>query len=137
MLYPLNSMTTSNKGHRLLILVVDDEPIIADTIAKILEQQRFSALAAYDGETAIEIALLNPPQLVVSDVMMPGMNGIELGMKIRRMFPDCSVILSSGQSASSNLLMAALSAGNHFVFLEKPVHPKVLLKHVKESLKQA
>jgi CheY-like chemotaxis protein len=130
-------MTSSNKGQYSLIMVVDDEHVIADTITKILEHEGYSALAAYDGESAIEAALLNPPRLVISDVMLPGMNGVDLGIAIRRIFPDCKVILSSGQAASSALISAALSAGNHFVFLQKPVHPSVLLKHVAESLKQA
>jgi CheY-like chemotaxis protein len=117
------------------ILVVDDEPIIADTLAEILLRSGYAPFIAYDGESAIEEALLRPPDLVISDIVLPGMNGIELGITIRRIFPDCKVILSSGQSHSGNLLAAALSAGNHFVFLQKPVHPKVLLVHISDILK--
>jgi|HubBroStandDraft_2_1064218.scaffolds.fasta_scaffold155775_1 CheY-like chemotaxis protein len=127
-------MPTSEKSHRPLVLVVDDETVITDTMTLILNRQGYSAVAAYDGESAIQSALLNPPQLVISDVMMPSMNGIEVGVTIRRIFPDCKVILMSGQSASSDLIAAALSAGNHFVFLQKPVHPHVLLQHVAECL---
>jgi CheY-like chemotaxis protein len=116
-------------------LVVDDEPIIADTLAEILRQNGCAVFTAFDGEDAIQAALLKPPELVISDVMMPGMNGIELGITIRRIFPDCKVILFSGQHHSSDLLAAALSAGNHFVFLQKPVQPTVLLAHVSDSLK--
>jgi CheY-like chemotaxis protein len=115
------AMDTGSAVYRPLILVVDDEPVLADTLAEILKQEGYSSLAVYDGESAIEAALLDPPQLVISDVMMPGINGIDLGIAIRRIFPDCKVILSSGQPASSNLIAATLSAGNHFVFLEKPV----------------
>jgi CheY-like chemotaxis protein len=131
----VNTSTTSYHPHPL-ILVVDDEPVIADTITAILKQQGYTAVAVYDGESAIEVALLSPPQLVISDVMLPGMNGVDLGIAIRRIIPGCEVILSSGQAASSDLITAALLAGNHFVFLEKPVHPSVLLKHVAESLKR-
>ena len=120
---------------RPAILVVDDEQIIADSLTQILLQSGYAAFTAYDGEAAIEAALLRPPDLVISDVILPGINGIELGLTIRRIFPDCKVILSSGQSHSGDLLAAALSAGNHFVFLQKPVPPKVLLEHVLESLK--
>jgi CheY-like chemotaxis protein len=115
------AMDTGSAVYSPLILVVDDEPVLADTLAEILKQEGYSSLAVYDGESAIEAALLDPPQLVISDVMMPGINGIDLGIAIRRIFPDCKVILSSGQPASSNLIAATLSAGNHFVFLEKPV----------------
>jgi CheY-like chemotaxis protein len=127
-------MTTKDTLYRPSVLVVDDEHVIADTITEILKHAGYSAVAAYDGEGAIEAALLTPPRLVISDVMLPGMNGVDLGIAIRRMFPDCKVILSSGRAASSDLITAALSAGNHFVFLQKPVHPSVLLKHVEESL---
>jgi two-component system response regulator VicR len=136
MLYAVQAMSAKSAAYRSSVLVVDDEPVIADTIVQILERKGYAALAAYDGDGAIQTALLNPPQLVISDVMMSGMNGIELGISIRRIFPDCKVILSSGQSAASDLIAAALSAGNHFVFLEKPVHPEVLLKHVEQSLKR-
>ncbi|HEY1647499.1 MAG TPA: response regulator [Terracidiphilus sp.] len=127
-------MTTKDKHYRPSILVVDDEPVVADTLVEILKQMGYAANASYDGKDAIQAALLRPPQLVISDVMMPEMNGIELGISIRRIFPDCKVILSSGHSGSSDLISAALSAGNHFVFLQKPVHPTVLLKHVAECL---
>jgi DNA-binding NarL/FixJ family response regulator len=75
------------------------------------------------------------PELVISDITLPGMNGIELGMTIRRIFPDCKVILSSGKSHSGELFEAAFSAGNHFVFLHKPVPPDLLLARVAASLK--
>ncbi|HEY1650117.1 MAG TPA: response regulator [Terracidiphilus sp.] len=130
-------MTTDITSNRPLVLVVDDDTVIADTFAQILNQFGFAAYAAYDGESAIEAALLSPPRLVISDVMMPGMNGIDLGISIRRIFPDCKVILSSGVAVSSDLISAALSAGNHFVFLQKPVHPSVLLEHVAAILKES
>jgi CheY-like chemotaxis protein len=125
----------TDSAYRPTVLVVDDEVVIAETLAKILHQSGYAVVTAYDGEDAIEAALLRPPELVISDVMLPGMNGIELGIAIRRIFPDCKVILSSGKSHSGDLLEAALSAGNHFVFLEKPVPPNLLLAHVSQSLK--
>jgi DNA-binding response OmpR family regulator len=128
-------MDAGSEPYRPRILVVDDEAAIADTLAEILHLKGYEAIAAYDAESALEAALLSPPQLLISDVMLPGMNGIELGITMRRIFPDCKVILSSGQSRSSDLLAAALSAGNHFVFLQKPVHPNLLLERVRLSLK--
>jgi two-component system response regulator VicR len=130
-------MSGKSAPNRPSVLVVDDEPVIADTLVQILEHKGYAASAAYDGDGAIQLALLNPPQLVISDVMMPGINGIELGISIRRIFPDCKVILSSGQAEASDLITAALSAGNHFVFLQKPVQLNVLLKHVEEILKRS
>lgn len=130
-------MSAPAASNRPLVLVVDDDTVIADTLAQILNQSGFAAYATYDGRSAIEAALLHPPQLIISDVTMPGISGIELGMTVRRIFPDCKVILSSGVEGSSDLIAAALSAGNHFVFLQKPVHPSVLLKHVEALLKES
>jgi CheY-like chemotaxis protein len=125
----------TDSAYRPTVLVVDDEVVIAETLAKILHQNGYAVITAFDGEEAIQAALLRPPELVISDIMLPGMNGIELGITIRRIFPDCKVILSSGKSHSATLLEAAISAGNHFVFLEKPVPPNLLLAHVAQSLK--
>lgn len=123
-----------DSGYRPTVLVVDDEVIVAETLAKILHQCGYFVVTAYDGEDAIEAALLKPPELVISDIMLPGMNGIELGITIRRIFPDCKVILSSGKSPSADLLETALSTGQHFIFLEKPVPPEVLLAHVSQAV---
>lgn len=122
--------------YRPTVLVVDDEVVIAETLAKILYQHGYAVVIAFDGEDAIQAALLKPPDLVISDIMLPGMNGIELGISIRRIFPDCKVILSSGKHHGRDLLEAAFTVGNHFIFLQKPVPPDLLLAHVSQSLKQ-
>lgn len=122
-------------GYRPTILVIDDEAVIAETLAKILQKSGYDVVTAYDAEDGIQAALLRPPELVISDIMLPGMNGIELGITIRRIFPDCKVLLSSGKPHSGDLLTAALSAGNHFVFLQKPVPPDVLLAQISQSLR--
>jgi DNA-binding response OmpR family regulator len=124
MVYALFSMTTSDKSYRPSIWVVDDETVIADTIAQILTHEGYAASVAYDGESAFQAALLTPPQLVISDVILPGSNGVDLGITIRRIFPDCTVILSSGEAASSAPITAAQSAGNHFVFRKDALYAR-------------
>jgi DNA-binding NtrC family response regulator len=123
-----------SKEYRPVVLVVDDEAVIADTLALILRYNGYTVITAYDAEAAMEAALLSPPSLVISDVVLPGMNGIEFGIAVRRIFPDCKVILSSGQAHSSSLIAAAQSIGHHFLFLTKPVPPDDLLAHVAQSL---
>jgi CheY-like chemotaxis protein len=115
-------------------LVVDDESAIADTLSEILNLSGYAAMPAYDGEEALETALLMPPELLITDVMLPGMSGIELAITIRRIFPDCRVLLFSGQAATSDLLTSAKRAGHQFTLLSKPVYPTDLLKRVSESL---
>ena len=119
---------------RPVILVVDDECAIADSLAEILKRSGYAAVPVYDAETALETALVMPPELLISDVVLPGMNGIDLAVSLCRIFPECKVILSSGQPSTARLLASADSAIHRFLYLNKPVHPKVLLAHVAECL---
>jgi CheY-like chemotaxis protein len=117
------------------VLVVDDELAIAETLAAILSQSGYATMTAYDGQEAMEIALLTPPELLITDVSMPGMSGIELAITLRRVFPDCKILLFSGDVATAGLLAVAQRAGHTFTLLSKPVHPEELLARVSESLK--
>jgi CheY-like chemotaxis protein len=130
---PASESTT----HRPVVLVVDDESAIADTLSEILNRTGYAAMPAYDAEEALETALLMPPELLITDVVLPGMSGIELAMKIRRIFPDCKILLFSGQAATSDLLESANRTGHTFELLSKPVHPKDLLAWASSSLKHA
>jgi CheY-like chemotaxis protein len=122
-------------NYKPLIMVVDDESVIADTLAAILSRSGYATVAAYDGEEALETALISPPEMLITDVILPGMNGIELATTIRRIFPDCKILLFSGQAASADLLAPARNAGHHFTMLGKPIHPSELLARVSESLR--
>ncbi|MGH9600620.1 MAG: response regulator [Terracidiphilus sp.] len=113
---------------------MDDESVIADTLTEILIRSGYAATAAYDGSGALEAALLSPPELLITDVVLPGMNGIELAIQMRRIFPDCKALLFSGQACTTDLLASANRAGHQFTLLSKPVHPKDLLAWVTQSL---
>jgi CheY-like chemotaxis protein len=108
-------------------LVVDDERVIADTLAIILNQNGFDASAVYTGTAAVERARETRPDLIISDVIMPDMNGIEAAIRIRRVLPDCKILLFSGQAATADLLEKARAQGHEFEILAKPVHPQDLL----------
>jgi DNA-binding response OmpR family regulator len=120
---------------RPIVLIVDDEAVIADTRAMILELSGISAMVAYDGKTALEIAHTAPPDLLLTDVSMPGMNGVDLATAIRKLFPNCSILLFSGQVPSADLLNAARDAGQEFTILTKPLHPTELLARISDALK--
>lgn len=126
-------MSGSTEGYRPVVLVVDDESTIADTLTEILKLRGYAAMPAYDGESALETALLMPPELLISDVFLPGMSGIELAISMRRIFPDCKVLLFSGQSSTNDLLVSASKQGHHFSLLTKPIHPTDLLARVSEA----
>lgn len=120
--------------YRPVVLVVDDESVIADTLAEILTRSGYAGIAAYDGDSALETALLMPPEMLITDVVLPGMSGIELAVTVRRVFPECKIILFSGQASTADLLAAARRDGHHFTLLNKPLHPQDLLARVSEDL---
>ena len=120
--------------HHPVILVVDDERIIADTLSIILSKCGYCAMTAYNGREALEMAEAVPPELLITDVMMPGMTGIELAIAVTGSVPDCRVLLFSGQAATRDLLLEARDAGRDFVIMTKPIHPSDMLKRVHESL---
>lgn len=133
---PLDEVPPADTSeYRPVILVVDDESAIADTLTEILSRSGYAAMAAYDGTDALESALLTPPELLITDVVLPGMSGIELAITIKRIFPDCKILLFSGQAATSDLLTNAKNSGHHFTLLSKPIHPRELLTRVQSTLK--
>jgi DNA-binding response OmpR family regulator len=113
-----------------VVLVVDDEPLITETLAAILKGVGLTAMTAGNAVAALDTAWVIPPQLLISDVVMPGMNGFELALEMKRIAPDCEVILMSGQAWALDAMAEYRSRGNDFVTLLKPVHPTDLLARV-------
>jgi CheY-like chemotaxis protein len=114
------------------VLVVDDERVIADTLAIILNKAGFDASAVYTGTGAVERARSDRPDLIISDVIMPDMNGIEAAINIRAFLPSCKILLFSGQAATADLLESARAKGHDFEILAKPVHPQDLLAKLRQ-----
>ena len=110
-----------------LILVVDDEKVIADTLVMILKRKGFAAIPAYGGVSALQIAAVTPPNLLLTDVVMPDMNGVDLAIEICRQVPDCDVLLLSGQAATTDLLARYPEIADSFTVLPKPIHPLELM----------
>lgn len=113
-----------------IVLVVDDEHIIADTLAAILCNSGYAATPAYDGESALELIESLNPDLLITDVKMPGMNGVDLAITVTNSRPSCKVLLFSGQASTADLLSSARERGYSFSLLTKPVHPTDLLAHI-------
>ena len=114
------------------ILVVDDEVLIANTIVQILNRNGFIAEAAYSGAEAIELAKSHCPELVLSDVMMPQVDGVEAAIAIRDLCPDTRIVLFSGQAATMEILARARERGYNFELLPKPIHPTQLIRHLRQ-----
>ena len=118
--------------HKRKILVVDDERVIADTLAMILNQSGFDARAVYSGEKALEMAPGFAPDMLISDVIMADLNGIDAAIRIRSLLPAIKILLFSGQAATADLLEKARKDGYEFDILAKPVHPQDLLARLQK-----
>lgn len=112
------------------VLIVDDESVIADSLALIFRASGFEARCVYCGERALELAPSFEPDVLISDVVMRGLTGIEVAIHVREHFPACRVLLFSGQAATMDLIQAANTRGYHFDILTKPVQPQVLLDYL-------
>lgn len=119
---------------RPFIVVVDDERRIADTLVLILKSKGYAAEAAHDGASALAICRQRAPDLVVSDVVMPGTNGIELAIAIREQFSGCPILLFSGQAETMEILEDARRRGYDFELLAKPLHPEELLRRIEKLI---
>ena len=113
------------------IFVVDDELIIASTLATILRMNGFDALSFTHPQEALHAAREKAPDLLIADVIMPGISGFDLAILILKISPACRVLLFSGQAATANLLEAARERGHHFEVLAKPIHPAEFLLKIK------
>jgi len=136
---PLDSVPQDNSQKldgrdRIDVLVVDDERIIADTLAMILSRHGFLSLAAYDGHSALKMARQYRPSLLITDVIMPGMTGIEVALGLEAMLPECKIMLFSGQAATVDLLSKAREMGRDYAILSKPVHPADMIRRVSEYM---
>lgn len=115
------------------VIVADDEKLIANTLAIILNQSGFEATAVYSGEEAVKLAEAVQPHLLISDVVMGGMTGIEAAIQVQNKLPSCKILLFSGQAITADLLKKARAQGYSFELLIKPVHPKDLLAKLREQ----
>jgi len=120
------SLITDEQRYRPVVLVVDNEPVIADTRTAILAGWGYAPLTAYDVESALELASVIPPEVLIADVMLARMSGVDLAIGIRATVPDCKVVLFSERSGGDDSLTAARKAGYKFAVLPKPVYPREL-----------
>ena len=127
-----DGLTTIDGKRR--IFIVDDEHELTDSLAAIFLQHGYDVRVAGSAEEAAEAIALWEPELALVDVALPGMNGIDLAMAIRKAHPNCRLLLISGQHTTHDLLQEAAQKGDIFEFLAKPVHPLFMLDYVASRL---
>jgi CheY-like chemotaxis protein len=116
--------------HSFSVLVVDDERVIASTMATILEMNGYRARYFTTPLEALQEAHRDDPDILISDVMMPNMNGIDLAIRVTNLYPACKVLLLSGQAATADLLSVARELGHDFSLMAKPLQPTDMLSEV-------
>lgn len=106
------------------ILIVDDEKLIADSIAAVLRSSGFTATAYYDAAAALAVTESECPDLVISDISMPQIDGISLARRLRERWPACRILLLSGygQGETADFEVAA-----------KPVSVRELIRRAESA----
>jgi len=112
---------------RRRVLIVDDECVITDSLVTIFSLRGYEPRGVYSAEEAITLLENWQPELVIIDVLLPAMNGIDLAIRIKSEWPQCHISLFSGHSATRDLLDEALKNGHTFEVLAKPVPQSELL----------
>ena len=112
------------------VLIADDDKMLADTLKFLLSRAGFETIAVYDGEPAVDTARQWRPDLLLCNLMMPFMNGLQAAIRITSFIPECHVILTSGEELADDLMREARKHGYHFELLHKPIEPGELLEHL-------
>ena len=122
------------KQIRPYVVVVDDERVIAETLTTILNRNGFCAVFFTNPLEAIESAQIAPPDLLLSDIMMPQLSGIDLAIRVTVLCPDCKILLFSAQTDTADLLTSAHDLGHYFDLLLKPAHLSDVLRRLREQV---
>jgi DNA-binding response OmpR family regulator len=116
------------------VLVVDDDPTVADVVVRYLSREGFAAEAVHDGSVALECALADLPALVVLDLMLPGLDGLEVCRRLRAVAPVPVIMLTARGDEEDRVLGLELGADD---YLAKPFSPRELVARVKAVLRRA
>jgi CheY-like chemotaxis protein len=116
------------------IFVVDDEKAIAETLAMILGKSGFVATSFTNPLEALEKATMRSPGLLLTDVVMPVISGVDLAIRMKEKCPKCKILLFSGQAETTDLLTAARKQGHNFPLVAKPIHPTALILRIRELI---
>ena len=120
---------------KVRVLVADDEEGIAKTLASILELAGYEACALYDGNAALRFLELFKPDLVLTDVSVPGPSGVEIALAAMRSSPRCKVLLLTGNADLHQLLRTDEAEGLPFDLMMKPIRPDELLAKLRVTLR--
>ena len=120
-------------GHR--VLVVDDDPTVSDVVRRYLEQAGCEVRLAADGAAGLASIADQRPDLVVLDLMMPGIDGLEVCRRIRRQLPDLPVIMLTALGEEADRVVGLEVGADDYV--TKPFSPRELVLRIRSVLRRA
>jgi len=116
------------------ILVIDDEPELLEMVQIILQSAGFDVITAADGATGLRLAYQKHPDLVLLDIMMPGMDGLEVCRRLRDL-TDVPIIFLTARSNIEDIVTAFSNGADDY--LTKPFHAAELLSRIRSALRRA
>ncbi|MFH2048559.1 MAG: response regulator, partial [bacterium] len=116
------------------ILLVDDEKDFVETLSERLRTRNLESSVVYDGEQALEFVKKDAPDVMVLDLMMPGINGIEVLRKVKKEHPNVEVIILTGHGSKQEEETAEDYGA--FAYLRKPVNIDLLARVMNEAYKK-
>jgi CheY-like chemotaxis protein len=119
-----------------VLMVLDDDDAVRQTWTIIFRQQGYDVVPADRGEAAIDAARDRAPDLLLADIRLPDMTGIEASRRVKELAPACHVLLISGDSDSGEAIEEARAKGATFEVLPKPISPPDLIKRIAELLRK-
>jgi DNA-binding response OmpR family regulator len=125
-------VTTASRRSR--VLVVDDDATVAEVVARYLEHEGFDVETVADGRAALDRATASPPDLMVLDLMLPGMDGLEVFRTLRSVAPVPVIMLTARGDEDDRVIGLELGADD---YVAKPFSPRELIARVKSVLRRA
>jgi DNA-binding response OmpR family regulator len=116
------------------VLVVEDDPPVAEIVGRYLEREGFSASTVGDGQAALDAVVADPPDLVVLDLMLPGLDGLEVCRRVRALAPVPIVIVTARGDEADRIIGLDLGADD---YIAKPFSAKELVARVRAVLRRA
>ncbi len=118
----------------LKVLIVDDEPDIIEILRYNLVQEKYEVLKAYNGIEAVELAIKHLPDLIIMDIRMPEITGIEACRKIRLIdsLKNTPVLFLTADSDEYTTMNAFEAGGSHFI--TKPIRPSIIMNMIRELI---
>lgn len=124
------------KKEHCSVLIIDDDDAIREYVRFVIEKNGCSVFEAIDGNEGVAAARRNPPDLVITDLVMPDKEGIETIREIKKICPQCRIIAMSGSVNSDTYLTMALHLGAHCV-IRKPFERAQLEEAIQQALPEA